>query len=252
MAALQHFRSGDPNILVEMLEIQENGSISDTLISSLRKLVTDKKYYTPLFILNTLFLLMAFSGKFTINHYTSILFQHASGNKTEYFSSVVTSLMNLIGSCAYIPLVRRLPRKLLFSVSALVMGLSLTMLGVSMYCHTLPSVAAVWITQSTWIPLLAATLYFLAAPIGFYSIPYIYTAEFFPPEVNIALSCPWSYLSLGAVPSIWPDSGLRQHLCSAHADDLPHSCVYARPPRPGLLLCWSLPDCTVLHPGLCA
>jgi len=188
LAALQHFRSGDPNILVEMLEIQENGSKSCTLISSLRKLVTDKRYYTPLFILNAIFLLMAFSGKFTIDPYTSTLFEHASGNKTAYFSSVVTSLINLIGSCAYIPLVRKLPRKLLFSASALVMGLSLTMLGVSMYCHTLPSVAAVWITQSTWIPLLAATLYFLAAPVGFYSIPYIYTAEFFPTEVRSLLS----------------------------------------------------------------
>ena len=182
LAALQHFRSGDPNILSEMLQIQECGG-RDTIFNSLRKVFTDKKYYTPFFILNALFLLMTFSGKFTIDFYTSVLFQHASGNKTEYYSSMVTAFITLIGSCIFIPLVKTFPRRLLVATSALVMALSLTVLGISMYSHTQLSAAAVWISQSTWIPLLSATAFWVAAPVGLSSIPYIYAAEFFPTEV---------------------------------------------------------------------
>eukprot|EP00090_Calanus_glacialis_P011210 TRINITY_DN19662_c0_g1_i2.p1 TRINITY_DN19662_c0_g1~~TRINITY_DN19662_c0_g1_i2.p1 ORF type:complete len:522 (-),score=111.28 TRINITY_DN19662_c0_g1_i2:58-1623(-) len=187
LAALQHFRSGDPNILSEMLQIQECGG-RDTIFNSLRKVFTDKKYYTPFFILNALFLLMTFSGKFTIDFYTSVLFQHASGNKTEYYSSMVTAFITLIGSCIFIPLVKTFPRRLLVATSALVMALSLTVLGISMYSHTQLSAAAVWISQSTWIPLLSATAFWVAAPVGLSSIPYIYAAEFFPTEVRSLLS----------------------------------------------------------------
>ena len=188
MAALLHFRGGDHSSLAEMVQIQECVGSDDTLITSLRKVISDKKYYTPFFILNILFLMMNFSGKFTIDHYTSVLFQHVSGNMSDYFSSVVTAFIHLIGSCIFIPLVRTFPRKLLVVTSALVMALSLTLLGVSMYSHTLVSSAARWISLSNWIPLLGATAYLLAAPIGFCSIPYIYAAEFFPTEVRSLLS----------------------------------------------------------------
>jgi len=125
LAALQHFRSGDPNILAGMVQIQECER-RDTILISVKKIFIDKQYYTPFFILNVLFLLMTFSGKFTMDHYTSVFFQHASGKKTQYFSSVVEAFITLIGSCIFILLVKAVPRRVLVATSALVMVLSVT------------------------------------------------------------------------------------------------------------------------------
>jgi len=188
MSALQHFRGRDLGSLEETIQMQECIGNNLSLLKSVMSFFSNKKYYTPFFILNTLFLMMTFSGKFTIGHYTSILFQHASGNRNESFSSVVTAFLHLIGSCIFIPLVRTFPRKLLIVTSALVMGLSLTLLGVSMYSQTEQSPAAVWISQADWIPIMAATTYLIAAPAGFCSIPYIYAAAFFPIQVRSLLS----------------------------------------------------------------
>jgi len=145
-------------------------------------MIIEKRYYKPLIILNCLFLLMLFSGKFAVDFYAVEIFQLFGGTMNEYLSTVIIAFISLVGSILFIPLVHRCSRKILLVFSSTMMGLSLLLLGLCMYSHTYDSIRV--LSDCDWLPLICIVTYTLTAPMGLLSIPYIFIVEFFPTEMR--------------------------------------------------------------------
>jgi len=182
--AIEQFRGPNTNVVSEVFTIQQHveSSASEediSFFSAVVKVFTEKKYFKPFFILNFLFFLMIFSGKFTIDFYAVDFFQKTGSSINEYISAVILAFIHLIGSLLFIALVKKMSRKMLLSLSSLVMGLCLAVTGAWMYFSP---------RTSDWFPVISMLIYMLAAPLGLCSIPFLYIAEFYPSELRSVLA----------------------------------------------------------------
>jgi len=182
--AIEQFRGPGTNVVSEILTIQQHVESSleveeKSFLSALITVFTDKKYLKPFVILNFLFFLMVFSGKFTIDFYAVDFFKNTGTHVNEYVSAVIIAFIHLIGSLIFIPLVKKTSRKMLLSVSSLVMGVSLSVVAVWMYYSTV---------TTDWVPMTSLLVYMLAAPLGLCSLPFLYIAEFYPSELRSVLA----------------------------------------------------------------
>lgn len=183
--AIEQFRGPATNVVGEIFTIQQHVESSQSeedisFLTAVIKVFTEKKYFKPFFILNFLFFLMIFSGKFTIDFYAVDFFQKTGTSINEYISAVILAFIHLVGSLLFIALVKKMSRKLLLSLSSLVMGISLAITGAWMYFSS---------SEATdWFPIISMLVYMLAAPLGLCSIPFLYIAEFFPSELRSVLA----------------------------------------------------------------
>lgn len=186
-AALEKFRGKEENCVSESFQIQEHlkGGVEEfSLLQGLRSIFSHKKYFRPFLILNTLFLFVLFSGKFSIEFYAVQIFTKAGGSMDKYMSAVIIAIIQLVGSLIFLVLVRKLSRKLLIVGSAFLMGTSLLVLGFSMYAQMSSSMSEL---DVDWLPLASVVVYMVAAPLGLCSIPFMYTAELYPAELRSIL-----------------------------------------------------------------
>jgi len=168
--------------MFQIFQYIKEDSESVWFLEGLLKLFTEKKYLKPFVILNSLFLLMLFSGKFAINFYAVEIIKHFGGDMNEYLSAVIIAFISLIGSLLFIPLVKRFSRKMLVIFSSFVMGVSLLLLGLCLYNHSYHSLQL--LSDCNWLPMICIVSYMVAAPMGLCSIPFIYIAEFYPSEMR--------------------------------------------------------------------
>merc|ERR1711910_47363 len=183
-SAIEKFRGPGSNVVSEIFAIQQHvESVAQgeeqSFISAIITVFTDKKYLKPFAILNFLFFLMVFSGKFTIDFYAVDFFKNTGSHINEYISAVIIAFIHLVGSLLFIALVKKMSRKLLLSLSSLVMGLCLAITGVWMYFSP---------RAMDWFPIISMLIYMLAAPLGLCSIPFLYIAEFYPSELRSVLA----------------------------------------------------------------
>jgi len=183
-SAIEKFRGPGSNVVSEIFTIQQHvESVAQgeeqSFISAIITVFTDKKYLKPFAILNFLFFLMVFSGKFTIDFYAVDFFKNTGSHVNEYISAVIIAFIHLVGSLIFIALVKKTSRKLLLSISSLVMGTALAGL-------------AIWMSYSSsatdWVPITSLLVYMLAAPLGLCSLPFLYIAEFYPSELRSVMA----------------------------------------------------------------
>jgi len=189
-SAIEQFRGSDSNVVSEVFQIQEHvrGETEEiTFLEGIAKVFVEKKYFKPFFILNFLFFLMLFSGKFSISFYAVDIFKKAGSHMNEYLSAVISAFINLIGALLFIPLVKKFNRKTLLIGSSFVMGVSLTLLGVCMYNKSNNSMLMPSVYGYEWLPIVSIVMYMVVAPIGLCSIPFMYIAEFYPSELRSVL-----------------------------------------------------------------
>lgn len=190
-AAMEKLRTGDPGAVAEIFTIQEavdDNRIDEGILPRLYLLCTQKKYYSPFFILNFLILVIVFTGVTSMNIYANELFQRAGRHMSSYLSNIVIGLLQLAGSCLFLPLVKQYSRKLLLVSSAIVMSFSLALLGLYLYSQTRYEQFFMAVSRSDWLAILCFSAFLLAAPIGLCSVPLLYTAELFPTEMRSLLS----------------------------------------------------------------
>ena len=129
-----------------------------------------------------------------------------------YLSNIMIGLLQLVGSCLFLPLVKVYSRKQLFASSALTMAVSLSLLGLYLYSQTRYEQFFVAVSGSSWLAILCFSAYLLASPAGLCSVPLLYTAELFPTEMRGLLSglnffCQGylgNIIGTQASPSPWP------------------------------------------------
>merc|ERR550539_613374 len=190
-AAMEQLRSGDPAAMAEVFHIQESverDHIEGGLFEKLKLFFTNKKYFSPFLILNFLIVLILFTGISTMNVYANEMFQRAGGHMNRYLSNIIIGLLQLAGSCLFLPLVKIYSRKQLFVSSGLTMTLSLSLLGLYLYSQTRYEQFFVAVSTSNWLAILCFSAYLLATPAGLCSVPLLYTAELFPTELRGLLS----------------------------------------------------------------
>ena len=84
----------------------------------------------------------------------------------QYISAVIIAyiFIHLVGSLIFIPLIKKTSRKLLLSISSVMMGTALAGL-------------AIWMSYSSaatdWVPVICLLVYMLAAPLGLCSLPFL-------------------------------------------------------------------------------
>jgi len=189
-AAIEQFRGSDSNVVSEVFQIQEHvrGETEEiTFLEGMAKIFVEKKYFKPFFILNFLFFLMLFSGKFSIHFYAVDIFKKAGSDMNEYLSAVISAFIHLIGALLFIPLVKKFSRKSLLIVSSFVMGVSLVLLGVCLYNTSKNNMLMASVYGYDWLPIVSIVMYMIAAPIGLCSIPFMFIAEFYPSELRSLL-----------------------------------------------------------------
>jgi len=204
--AIEKFRSSDANGLSELLAIadvlkQENSQRENeasksvlNLVKEVLKSIAQRKNRRPFLVINALFLLMLFSGDFSISFYAVDIFKQASTLRVEddshmmnsdandvTISAVIVGCIRFIGSLAFIPAIKYCTRKVLLTSSALVMGISMAVMGFTIFLQgqlLLPG----------WLPLLCVTVYVAAVPMGLGSLPYVFIGEFFSTEMRPLLA----------------------------------------------------------------
>jgi len=169
-------------------ESVERDHVEGGLCQKLKLFFTDKKYFSPFVILNFLNFLILVTGVATMNVYANEMFQRAGGHMNRYLSNIIIGLLQLVGSCLFLPLVKVYSRKQLFASSALTMTVSLSLLGLYLYSQTRYEQFFVAVAGSSWLAILCFSAYLLAAPAGLCSVPLLYTAELFPTELRGLLS----------------------------------------------------------------
>lgn len=198
-AAMEQLRGGDTSAIQELHLIQGSveTAVQGGLCAKLVLLATQRKYYSPLLILNFLIVLTLLTGVATMNLYANQLFQLAGGHMSFYLSNIIIGLIQLAGSCLFLPLVKAYSRKQLLSSSALVMCASLATLGLYLYSQTRYEQFFLAVSRSDWLAILSFSSFLLAAPTGLVSIPLLYTAELFPTELRCLLSgCTIAFTSI--------------------------------------------------------
>lgn len=183
--ALEQFRGSETDISQEMLIILHY--IKDEVqnywfLEGIGKIFSTKKYLKPFVILNSLFVLMLCSGKFAMDFYAVDIFQFFGNGLNEYLSTVIVAFINLLGSILLVPLVKSCSRKLLLSMSALLMCISLLLLGLCMHSHFHNSMPL--LLDCAWLPMFCSLAYLLAAPMGLCSLPFLFLVEFYPSEMR--------------------------------------------------------------------
>jgi len=187
-AALEKFRGKDENCISESFQIQEHLKHLLEEVSfrqGLKKIFTEIKYLRPFLILNTLFLLMIFSGKFAIDFYAIDVLAKVGGSMDKHLAAVLVAIIQLVGALLFLVLVKKLSRKLLIVTSAFVMGTSLVVLGFCSYSGS--SGGMEMMPELEWLPLTCVIVYMIAAPLGLCSIPFMYIAELYPAEMRSLL-----------------------------------------------------------------
>ncbi len=186
---MERFRAPNSNYLNELLAIidfHRDSDLGNSWKDGLEKMMT-RQYRRPFLILNFLFVLMTFSGKFAIGFYAVEVFRDASSEINEYFSAIIVGAIRLVGSLLYIPAIKYFSRKGLLCLSSFLMGVSLILLGLAVYSHHNADLSPL-MSDLYWLPLLCVVVYMVADPLGLGSIPFLYSAEFFPTEMRSILS----------------------------------------------------------------
>jgi len=188
--AIEQFRGVDSNVVSEVFQIQEHvrGETDEiTFTEGVAKVFSEKKYFKPFLILNFLFFLMLFSGKFSLHFYAVDIFKKAGSHMNEYLAAVISAFIHLLGALLFIPLVKKFNRKSLLVMSSFFMGLSMILLGICMYTKSHDTMLMPAVYGYDWLPLVSMVVYMIASPIGLCSIPFMYIAEFYPSELRSVL-----------------------------------------------------------------
>ena len=147
----------------------------------LRKIFSEKKYFKPFLILNSLNMLVVLCGRFAMEDYIVEVFIHFGSNLTEEVAGIISALLAVLGSLVLLPLVRWLARKSLLCLTAAVMGVSLFLLGFCSYSHHHDIEL---IKHCDWLPISCAVSYILATNMGLSALPNIFITEFYPSHVS--------------------------------------------------------------------
>ena len=106
------------------------------------------------------------SGPFAIIFYAVEIFQEAGTGVDQYLAAIITAILRIIGGLIALLLIQKLPRKKHIMLTMSTMGLSMIILGISVYFKESLGDSPV----ITVIPILCVSLYLFAFGAGKWNI----------------------------------------------------------------------------------
>ena len=100
---------------------------------------------------------------------------------TEYLAGMIAAVLTFIGTLFLVILVRFTQRKTVMLISASVVLLSMTFLGLCSYSHTN---GVSLLKDCDWLPITCVVSYIMASNMGLTALPYIFISEFYSPQVH--------------------------------------------------------------------
>ena len=184
--ALGQYRGLDTDHLDLGLELdnilrQQTHHCGLSTVRIFRQIFSEKKYFKPFLILNSLNCLVVLCGKFAMDHYIVEVFRHFGSDLTEDLALTISALLSLLASLVLVALVSWTARKSLLCLSSAVMGFSLLLLGFCSYSH---HHGIQLVKDCDWLPISCAVSYILATNMGLSALPNIFISEFYPSHVS--------------------------------------------------------------------
>ncbi|KAF2883248.1 hypothetical protein ILUMI_22918 [Ignelater luminosus] len=116
--------------------------------------------------------------------YTSDIFLSSGAKLDPKLAAIVVGALQFIPTFFSIPVIDRIGRRMLFLVSNLVMGVGLIILGVFFTLSERQFVNSQTLANLGFMPLLGLSLFIIAFPLGSGPVPWIMSAELFPPGIK--------------------------------------------------------------------
>lgn len=142
----------------------------------LHRQLLHRSFLKPFFIISTFFLAMQFSGVNAVAFYSVSIIKDVGGGMDEYAVTIILDVVRFAMSCAACVLLRRVGRRPLAVLSAVVTGLSLTGLAALL---TFGDPA-----RSPWLSIGLLVLYITAVSLGLVPLPWVMSGEVFPARLR--------------------------------------------------------------------
>nr|XP_045595879.1 facilitated trehalose transporter Tret1-like isoform X1 [Procambarus clarkii]XP_045595880.1 facilitated trehalose transporter Tret1-like isoform X1 [Procambarus clarkii]XP_045595881.1 facilitated trehalose transporter Tret1-like isoform X1 [Procambarus clarkii]XP_045595882.1 facilitated trehalose transporter Tret1-like isoform X1 [Procambarus clarkii]XP_045595883.1 facilitated trehalose transporter Tret1-like isoform X1 [Procambarus clarkii]XP_045595884.1 facilitated trehalose transporter T len=181
--SMQYFRGKSYDIEQEMQELKQSLKDSSDVKVTLKDLSTPY-ILKPLLITLALMVFQQLSGTNAVIYNLNIIFEDSGSTLSDDMSSIIVGVVQVLATAASTLLIDRAGRKLLLSISAGVMAISIICLGVFFY---MKSEDEQWAgTNLGWVPLVCLMVFITAFSIGYGPIPWIMMGELFYPNVKEA------------------------------------------------------------------
>lgn len=123
-----------------------------------------------------------FSGTFIMSNYAATIFRYSGSEINPNVSSIIISVMQVIGTSITSNLIDRVGRKILLIVSCSGMAIALSITGAFTYL----SMHEYDVTAWNFVPILSLSIYMFVAAVGILPVPYVYLTEILPQKVKRA------------------------------------------------------------------
>ncbi|XP_071525088.1 facilitated trehalose transporter Tret1-like [Panulirus ornatus] len=183
--SLQYFRGKSYDIEKELQELKDSLRESSDARLSLKDL-SSPCVLKPLLTILLLMFFQQLSGINAVVFNINAIFQDSGSSISEDASIIIIGAVQVLSTVASTFLIDRAGRKLLLSLSAGVMAISITCMGVFFYEKEQDEE---WVVSTLgWLPLTSLMVFCISFCLGYGSVPWVMMGELFHPSVKAAAS----------------------------------------------------------------
>ncbi|KAG7170314.1 Facilitated trehalose transporter Tret1-like 11, partial [Homarus americanus] len=182
--SMQYFRGKSYDIELEMAELKQ--SLEESLQVKVKMSDLTKPYILkPLIITMLLMVFQQMAGVNAVIYNIVIIFQDSGNTLSDDMCTIVVGVVQVLATASSTILIDRAGRKVLLSLSACFMSISIFCLGVFFYEKNKDET---WAEDTLgWLPLTSLIVFITAFSIGYGPIPWIMMGELFYPNVKEAV-----------------------------------------------------------------
>ncbi|XP_047993465.1 facilitated trehalose transporter Tret1 isoform X2 [Leguminivora glycinivorella] len=175
--ALIRLRGRNYDVDTELNNLRAKAEESRNNPVSFSSAITKKTALKALLICYSLMLLQQLSGINAVIFNTSDIFAAAGAAIPAAIATIIIGVIQVVATLTSSLVVDKLGRRILLLLSALVMCVCSTALGVFFFLQTVHGADAPIVQQISWLPLLALSLFIIAFSLGFGPIPWMMAGE---------------------------------------------------------------------------
>lgn len=176
-AALVRLRGRNYDVDTELNNLKFKAEQSNSHPTSFLTNIRKRNVIKALVICYFLMVFQQLSGINAVIFNTAAIFTAAGSTIGQEIASIIIGVIQVVATFVSSMVVDRLGRRILLLLSALVMCLCLTALGVYFYLQSVHGEDSDIIQNISWLPLVSLSLFFIAFSIGFGPIPWMMAGE---------------------------------------------------------------------------
>ncbi|XP_050304706.1 facilitated trehalose transporter Tret1-like [Anthonomus grandis grandis] len=188
LKAYQRLRGSEYDPSEEVGEIEKHVAKEEELKGQFWTTLKTKPGWKSSIICFSLMFYQQLSGINAVMFYSGAIFKDAASSVQSELCVTIVGAVQVVATVFSSWSVEKLGRKVLLMVSAGVMALSTLLMGIYFLLKDKELVDEETIKSIGWLPLLALTLFIIAFSFGYGPIPWLASAEIFPPAIMAMMS----------------------------------------------------------------